>query len=206
MSSLVPEGTRDEAPPNLQTTPSASLRDTISRMSKLTLSLLAAFGLVSFATAQPSSPKDIPSTLQVPPGVHLVLETHATGTQNYNCTKNPEGKYSWTLKGPDAELRDDAGHMVIQHSAGPTWQHKDGSRVTGKVLAKADAPDASSIPWLLLQADNSGSSTGVLSTVTYIQRIHTQGGQPSGPCGADMVGNLTRSNYSADYLFYAPAR
>ena len=82
-----------------------------------------------------------------------------------------------------------------------TWQHKDGSRVTGKVAAKINAPESDDIPWLLLTA-SSQSNHGVLANVTHIQRIHTHGGQPTGECKAATAGSEIRSQYSADYLFY----
>jgi len=133
-----------------------------------------------------------------------VLEAHATGVQIYTCTKNADGKFAWALKGPEAELRDNSGRVVIIHSAGPTWQDKDGSRITGKVVAKSNAPAPDSVAWLLLAADHSESGKGVLSDVTHVQRIHTDGGQPQGECSEANAGNENRSHYTADYLFYAP--
>ena len=43
-----------------------------------------------------------------------------------------DGKFAWTLKAPDAELKDRKDKVIGQHSAGPTWKLKDGSEVTGK--------------------------------------------------------------------------
>ncbi len=157
------------------------------------------------ALAQSTPPTDIPASLVPPASQHLVLQAHAMGVQIYTCSADATGKFSWTLKGPDAELRDPDGHVIIVHSAGPKWQHRDGSLVTGSVVKKENAPDGHSIAWLLLSADNSHSSAGVLSTVEFIQRVHTDGGQPSAsPCDASHKGDETRSHYTADYLFYAP--
>ena len=52
----------------------------------------------------------------------------------------------------------------------------DGSSVTGKLVAKAPAPDASAIPWLLVTVV-SRDGKGKFERVTSIQRVHTKGGQ-----------------------------
>jgi len=73
------------------------------------------------------------------------------------------------------------------------------------VIAKQDAPKPEAIPWLLLAAA-SRSGEGILSRVTSIQRIHTEGGLPpnANTCDASANGKESRSAYSADYYFYAP--
>jgi hypothetical protein len=121
------------------------------------------------------------------------------GDQIYACKKTAE-QYAWTLKEPQAELFDEQNKVIGHHSAGPTWELNDGSRVVGKVVAKVDSP--ASIPWLLLSAA-SHSGNGTLSNVTSIQRLHTSGGKaPSSGCDASHEGLETRANYTADYLFY----
>ena len=147
----------------------------------------------------------VPDAIKPATSEHRVLQAHAIGVQIYTCAKGSDGRFSWTLKGPEADLRDANGKTVIVHSAGPTWEHRDGSKITGKVVAKVDAPDAQSIPWLLLSADHSASGTGVLKEVNYVQRIHTSGGQPPPTgCDADSVGAERHSQYTADYVFFAP--
>jgi hypothetical protein len=159
--------------------------------------------LTAAAFAQTEAPA--PDSLKPASSEHKILEAHATGVQIYTCAKSADGKFSWLLKGPEADLRDDEGKTVIVHSAGPTWEHRDGSKITGKVAAKADAPQPDSIPWLLLTADHSASAAGTLSRVNYVQRIHTSGGQPPATgCDAERVGAENRSHYSADYVFFAP--
>jgi len=41
--------------------------------------------------------------------------------------------------------------------------------------------------------------SGILSDVTTVQRIHTQGGKLEGAC--DTVGTYRSAPYSADYVF-----
>jgi hypothetical protein len=149
---------------------------------------------------------DVPDSIQAPSGEEVVLFAHATGAQIYTCAAAADGKFSWTLKGPQAELHDRKDKVIGEHTAGPTWKLKDGSEVTGKAAAKVDSLDADSVPWLLLNVV-SHSGNGALSKVTTIQRVHTHGGQPPAEgCDDAHKGAETKSNYSADYYFYAPGK
>lgn len=145
---------------------------------------------------------EVPESIKAPAGEKIVLQAHATGFQIYGCQGGPDGKLAWTLKRPEAQLFDQQGNKIGEHGAGPIWKHNDGSEVTGKVAARADSPSGS-IPWLLLNAANH-SGTGVLSRVTTIQRIHTEGGQPPSAADCSQANSEARIKYSADYYFYAP--
>ncbi len=166
---------------------------------------------VSFAIAQNEAPPqefapDVPDAIQVPAGEQVVLFAHASGSQIYTCQAGAEGKFSWTLKGPDAELKDRKDKVIGQHSAGPAWKLKDGSEVTGKAVAHVDSLDPDSIPWLLVEAVGHAGK-GQLSNVTHIQRVHTHGGKPAAEgCDAAHLNADTKSSYTADYYFFAPAR
>jgi len=158
------------------------------------------------ATAQKDSPPDVPDAIQAPAGEEVVVFAHATGSQIYACQAAAGDRFSWTLKGPEAELRDRNDKVIGQHSAGPTWKLKDGSEVTGKVAAQVDSLDADSIAWLLLKV-SSNAGKGILSKVTSVQRVHTKGGKPPAEgCDASHRDAETKSSYSADYYFYAPAK
>jgi hypothetical protein len=150
---------------------------------------------------------DNPATLQPPSGEKLVLRAHAAGWQIYTCGMEADGKPKWTLKGPDAELKNGKGKVIGHHSAGPTWKLQDGSEVTGKAVAHVDSPDPASIPWLLLTATGH-SGNGTFASVTSIQRLRTKGGQPPAAvdCDASKASRETRSKYTADYYFYAPTK
>ncbi len=155
---------------------------------------------------QKEVPPDVPDTIQAPAGEEVVLLAHATGSQIYNCQAAADGKFSWTLKAPEAELHDRKDKVIGQHSAGPSWKLKDGSEVTGKAAAKIDALDPDSIPWLLVKVV-SHAGNGVLTNVTTIQRVRTHGGQPPAEgCDAAHKGDETKSSYTADYYFYAPTK
>jgi hypothetical protein len=168
------------------------------------LLVASTLGLAALAQAQTSG---IPTSLQAPAGEKLVLQAHATGWQVYTCGTGPDGKPQWTLKAPDADLHDAKGAVVGHHSAGPTWKYSDGSEVTGKAVAHADAPNAKAIPWLLLTATGH-SGDGLFAKVSTIQRVHTEGGQPPpvSECNPSKTTPEARSSYTADYYFYAPEK
>jgi len=151
-------------------------------------------------------PPDVPDTIEAPAGEEVVLLAHATGSQIYTCQAAADGKFTWTLKAPEAELHDRKDKVIGQHSAGPSWKLKDGSEVTGKAAAKIDALDPDSIPWLLVKVV-SHAGNGVLTNVTTIQRVRTHGGQPPAEgCDAAHKGGEIKSSYTADYYFYAPTK
>jgi hypothetical protein len=165
---------------------------------------LSAILLICVA-AGPARP-DVPDSLKAPASEDVILAAHATGVQIYVCQVGSDEKSAWVLKGPEADLKDDQGKAIAHHFAGPTWKDVDGSEVVGKLVAKQDAPKPGAIPWLLLSAA-SHSGEGVMSRVTTIQRIQTEGGLPpnAGECNVAAKDRESRSNYSADYYFYAPA-
>jgi hypothetical protein len=167
--------------------------------------LLILGGLLALASGQQLPRPEVPDSIKAPADEKIVLQVHATGSQVYICQASADQKFSWVLKGPEAKLADAAGKEIGTHYAGPTWKHNDGSEVVGKVVNRADAPEAGAIPWLLLTAAGHNGS-GILSGVTSIQRIHTQGGQPLGGCDEAHRGSEIKVPYSADYYFYAPMR
>ena len=162
--------------------------------------------LVNCATAAPDNPPRprLPANLKAPATEQVALEVAAQGVQIYACTANKDNptQFEWTLKAPEAALYDRAGHKIGRHYAGPTWELNDGSKVVGEVTARADAPDAQAIPWLLLKA-HATAGTGKLSSVTSIQRVNTVGGQaPTGGCDQTHGGNERHVAYTATYYFY----
>jgi Protein of unknown function (DUF3455) len=143
--------------------------------------------------SRPSIPSSIASSAEE----ELVLIAQARGFQIYLC-----GPAGWVLKAPEAVLYDQQGNIIGRHFAGPTWQHNDGSQITAKLAAKAEAPDSAAIPWLLLKVTGH-SGAGIFSRVTSIQRINTVGGlPPATACTQAEHGNQFQSPYSADYYFY----
>ena len=167
----------------------------------------AALAGLTFALAALASPPaaDVPEALRAPAGERPLMSLHARGVQIYGCARGEDGRGKWTLQAPEAELRDAHGTVVAHHGAGPSWRYRDGSEVTGKAVAKAEAPDGQSIPWLLLSVV-SHSGSGRLAAVSSIQRLHTRGGlAPAGACDPGDAQSEARVPYQADYVFYSAA-
>ena len=149
---------------------------------------------------------EVPSAIAVPTDVRLAVHDRASGMQIYNCAASAGAggtpTYAWTFKAPDALLVDMNFTPVALHGAGPSWTASDGSVVVAPEIARADAPRADAIPWLLLK-ELSTSGPGVFSDVAFVQRINTSGGvAPTTGCDASTVDTLVRVPYAADYYFY----
>jgi hypothetical protein len=130
---------------------------------------------------------------------HL-LTVAAHGVQIYECRAA-----GWTFVAPDAVLIGHHGKPIGRHGAGPYWQASDGSRVTGSVKSRVDAPTAGAVPWLLLGARSDGTP-GLFAGVTSIQRVNTEGGlAPTVACNAACIGTVARVPYRADYHLYQNA-
>lgn len=172
----------------------------------ITVLMFGASRIAAQAAGQKESAPDVPDAIQVPAGEDVVLFVRGTGSQVYTCKAGAGDRFSWTLKEPEAELRDRNDKVIGQHSAGPKWTLKDGSEVTGTAAAKVESLDADSIPWLLVKV-TSNSGKGSLAKVTSIQRVHTKGGKaPTEGCDATHHDAETKVAYSADYYFFAPSK
>jgi len=186
---------------------------TASRLVSAVL-IAASFGQLAWARGGDPAPA-VPSELAVPGGQKAGVKFNASGVQIYRCAPEPKvtsdygstfetpDRYVWTLVGPEATLLEESGKVAGRHYAGPTWEASDGSKVVGKVVAKAAAPDGASIPWLLM-------STTVLQPgdrfgkVAFVQRLHTNGGlAPASSCSREAANTELRVPYTADYYFYS---
>ncbi len=157
--------------------------------SELVAAIAAGLAISSAAVAQ------VPNEIAAP-GESTVVTLHAQGAQ-HECKAASDGKLTWIFREPIAALLLD-GKTVGRHYAGPTWEYADGSAVMGKVAANVPAKSASDIPWLKLTVTEHRGD-GMLSSVTTVQRINTQGGTSPGNCNA--AGSLRSVAYSADYVF-----
>lgn len=135
-----------------------------------------------------------------PPGNRHALTLKAIGTLNYECRPRVgmSGAYGWVLDAPDAALLHWSGLRVGRYYGGPTWEYRDGSRLTGRVVASSPSER---LPIQLIQATPSGRK-GELSNVTYIQRLNALGGEPGAACSEAGVGRGYKMDFSADFLFY----
>jgi hypothetical protein len=134
--------------------------------------------------------------INVPEGNQVAYRAYASGIQEYwwNGT-------AWGFVGPEADLFADPGFRgkIGRHYGGPTWRSISGSLVIGRRISSC-TPDPGSVPWLLLEADETDGS-GIFSSTTYIQRVNTSGGiAPSTPGSYD--GQRVDVPYTAEYYFY----
>jgi hypothetical protein len=173
-------------------------------------SLVFAFCLIAVVGGKHEvvAPPQVPDILKAPKGQVILLKAHGRGVQIYTCKAraNDPNSFAWSFNAPEADLIDERGNKIGRHYAGPTWEAGDGSRVTGEVQQKADAPKAGAIPWLLLKA-KSHEGAGTLGRVLSIQRVNTEGGvAPVAGCGQAHLNNEVRVDYRADYYFYVSGR
>jgi hypothetical protein len=157
--------------------------------------------VISNALAAESAPSD--KALAPPKGQVELFRFQAKGDQIYEAKKAAgEGTFEWVLKAPKADLLNDKGEKVGIHykDKGPAWEANDGSKIIGELAAKVDSPDAKAVPWLLLKATpNDGK--GIMTKVSYVQRIDTGGGRA--PQEAPKTADATVSiRYTATYVFY----
>lgn len=159
-------------------------------VSVLAVSSVLAFGLTGPASAQ------VPDAIAAP-GETVAATVHAEGAQVYECKADASGKLVWQFREPIATLLL-ADKTVGRHYAGPNWEHSDGSAVVGRAVARTPGATPKDIPWLKLEATERRGN-GVLSGVTTVQRINTQGGAAEGAC--DQTGAFMSVPYAADYVF-----
>jgi hypothetical protein len=168
----------------------------------------AASALLAACASSPATPP-LPDNLKPGAQERAAFVRHARGVQIYRCDAADGGAFKWTFVAPEAQLFESAASSAAlgTHGAGPFWQGDDGSRVVGKVKARADAANAAAdIPWLLLTTTAEGPN-GQMSPVKSIQRIKTVGGAApaSGCVAAGDVGKQVRVPYTADYVFFISA-
>jgi hypothetical protein len=160
------------------------------RVSLFPLTIIVAAAMPNTASAE------VPPALAAP-GESVVATLHAEGAQVYECRAGNDGKLAWAFREPIATLLLD-GKTVGRHYAGPNWEHVDGSAVVAKAVANVAGQTPGDIPWLKLEV-TAHRGSGLLSGVTTVQRINTQGGVHTGAC--DKAGALHSAPYAADYVF-----
>jgi hypothetical protein len=155
--------------------------------------------------AQAPATSGVPHAIALKADSRLLESVAARGAQIYECRAEAaaSGGAKWVFVAPDAELFDRGGARIGKHYAGPHWEAADGSKIVGEVAARADAPQADAIPWLLLSARRAADGDGRFAKVTAIQRVNTIGGSvPGKGCDASSVGKRELVPYTADYLLY----
>lgn len=180
-------------------TPSFARARRVPAVAVLVAALVASLAFAAITYAGPSSP-DVPGKIAVEAGNKVFLVGHASGVQIYTCNGT-----AWSAATPHAELRDDAGKVIVSHYGGPTWEARDGSKVVGQRVDGV-VVDPTAIPWLKLRAasTSAGPDGSRLKETTFIQRVNTTGGlvPPAGDCNSGTAGTVVEVPYTADYFFW----
>jgi hypothetical protein len=168
------------------------------------LAALAA-SLAGVAQAGPAEPS-VPPEIAVRDGHKPFLTAHAVGVQIHTCATTPSG-YGWKFGGPRAELYGSNGKLLGTHFSGPSWQTRDGSKITATLDGDGTITvDPTAIPWLRLRVTSAtgGADGDRLARTTYIQRIQTTGGLAPAPeaCNAGTLGHVAEVPYTAVYAFW----
>ena len=174
----------------------ANARAKLGRGMRIHTSLGAMVALFGFAPYHSASAEEF---LPFPENSSIVLALIADGVQIYESKPNPAGGFQWSLKAPEAELKNSAGEILGKHGAGPSWTLNDSSGVVGSVPPLKNSAAPAGIPWLLV-AVKARSGSGILDKVDYVMRVATEGGvAPAEP--PKTQGETAKAKYHAIYLF-----
>ena len=94
-----------------------------------------------------------PQAVAAPDGHKPVMSLKGVGQLTYECRPKAgtDGAHEWAFVAPDAALQDASGKTVGKYYGGPTWEHSQGGKITGKQLAVAPGTPGA-IPLQLVQA------------------------------------------------------
>lgn len=145
---------------------------------------------------------DLPASVRPPATATERLRTQAIGDITYECRRHltEPTRFVWSFVVPAATLFDANQRPVGRYYAGPTWEGHDKSKVTGRQVGSSPG-SSGDLPLQLIKADVS-TGNGIMKGVSYIQRLNTRGGLPSGPCDATLAGKRQQVGFQADYVFY----
>jgi hypothetical protein len=164
----------------------------------------ACFSGALLLAACAAAPVQVPANL-VPAGERSVDRIASRGIAIYECRASsaPSGA-AWAYAAAEADLLDTAGRRIGRHTfPPPAWELEDGSRIAGEIKARADAPMAGAVPWLLVATRSTGGE-GRLSKTTSLQRVNTTGGAaPAAGCDSTSIGAKQRIPFAADYVLFA---
>ncbi|WP_245326899.1 DUF3455 domain-containing protein [Bradyrhizobium sacchari] len=123
----------------------------------------------------------MPDEIRVPgelPGAAL----HAEGAQIYECKAGDANQLVWQAREPAAALMDGdnsvghhyaALHWETVDARTLVWEHKDGSLVKARIVARAAGRTDGDLPWLKFVVITQ-TGNGLFYGVTHVQRINTR--------------------------------
>ena len=165
------------------------------------LSMLLATPFVLAATPE------VPPILQVPADNAVVWRAPATGAITYECvmTQTDGARPAWVAVKAEAVLADKASGKGGVYSSPPEkWKAADGSTLTGMEVVRVNTAPDRLYDQLVLA--NPSAGVGLLTGVTYIQRLVSAGGAApqADRCTAASLKQRERVEYQAEYVFWKP--
>jgi len=111
------------------------------------------------------------------------VTTTASGIQVYSCEYDAQHHLAWVFKSPQATLYDTSGHALIMHSAGPSWEAEDGSRIVLRKCEDGYDPTNRSAAQVYIQERMKDGEylTGLLFVEPSQNEFHTLNGTPDEP-------------------------
>jgi len=161
--------------------------------------------LAAIATCSMAS-QDVPLIMQVPAGNYVAWNAAAEGVVTYSCVQSQvsDTQQLWTISSAKATLGKAADTQHGTYTSPPeTWSAADGSSVTGMQLLSVSAQNGELEDQLVIA--NPADGVGLLSRVTYIQRlVQAGGGVPAAACNTASLGQTVDVPYQAQYVFWKP--
>ena len=171
--------------------------------------LAGLFLAASLATSAAAAQDNVPQIMQVPADNSVAWRAPAEGVITYECRmiQTDGARYAWVIAGASATLgagpAGSSGPRGTYNSPPESWRAADGSTLTGMETVRAYAGPDRLYDQLVLA--NPSGGVGVLTGVTYIQRlVRAGGGVPQAPCSPANKGQKTQVAYQADYVFWKP--
>lgn len=129
-----------------------------------------------------------------------VYSWSAQGSMRFVCSYDEAGPY-WRAISAKAAFADDANRPTAALSYDNAIRARDGSSISVKVIAAADAPTAKNLRPALYNVEKS-SSSGMLRGIRYVERRHAEGGMPLAPCSPAQRGQRLDVPFTARFIFW----
>jgi hypothetical protein len=148
----------------------------------------------------------IPDAIKVPAGNVLLFQAFGPGVHIYNCPTNAASNATpFTIVYSNADQKQIIGTLDSPDGL-LRWSDLVGNSVIAVPQVVVPSPNPANIPLVLLKAQaHLGPGNGMLSQVTFIQRVNTNGG--TAPAGGCMNKNQAQESlpFSTTYIFYKAA-
>lgn len=167
-------------------------------LSRIALPVVLGIGLVGCSATLPTV--ETHDSVEPPEGAKLVRTLRGTGTQQFQCTADEQGRY-WRFIAPKVSIKDKRQRVVMTQGAGFAFAAKDGSRLSAEIVASGQATSSVNLKPVLFKTESIGTH-GVLSDIMWIKRDNAVGGVPQTVCSASQIGMILHVRFAADYSLY----